>query len=108
MHRLARLAIGLQAVWACACTSTNAAHVSEEPTDRPASQAVVDQSGALKMAGPADVEVRHEYCRPGTELEAGRIMIPQIELGLSYPVGKGSDDDNRHAIPYIKSSCAPN
>jgi len=108
MHKLARLAVGLQTMWTCACTSTTAANVREEPIARPAPQAVIDQSGALKMAGPADIEVRHEYCRPGTELEAGRIMIPQIELGLSYPVGKGSDDDNRHAIPYIKSSCAPN
>lgn len=108
MHKLARLAVGLQAMWACACTSTNAAHVSEEPIAQPPQQAVIDQSGALKMAGPADIEVRHEYCRPGTEFEAGRIMIPQIELGLSYPVGTGGDDDNRHAVPYIKSSCAPN
>ena len=108
MHKLARLAVGLQAVCACACSSTNAVHVSEEPIARPASEVVNDQSGALKVAGPSDIEVRHEYCRPGTELEAGRIMIPQIELGLSYPVGKGSDDDDRRAVPYIKSSCAPN
>ena len=108
MHKLTRLAVGLQAVWACACTSTTAEKVSDEPIVLSASQAVMDQSGALKVAGPAAIEVRHEPCRPGTELEAGRLLIPQIELGLSYPVGKGSDDDAWHATPYIKSSCTPN
>ena len=59
----------------------------------------------MEIKAPTGVEQKQESCRPGSEVGQGRVLLPQIELGLSYPVGDGADDKHSQVSPYVRSGC---
>ncbi|MCX6107505.1 MAG: hypothetical protein NTY08_16910 [Proteobacteria bacterium] len=86
------------------CASTESAQLAREPLTPVPGRPLIYPTGSMEIKAPTGIEQKQEPCRPGSEIGQGRVLLPQIELGISYPVG-GADDKRTQVTPYVRSGC---
>ena len=87
------------------CASTESPQVPREPLTPVPGRPLIYPTGSMEIKAPPGLEQKQEPCRPGSEVGQGRVLLPQIELGISYPVGDGADNRHNQVTPYVRSGC---